>query len=151
MQAGGRGSIVNLSGGGATAPRPNFTAYGTSKAALVRFSETLAREVESSGIRVNCVAPGGLNTDMLREVLAAGPGRVGPEYERALRRDKDGGDPPEQAAALVAFLLSDLSAPITGRLLSAVWDPWRTLHLDDLRDTDLYTLRRVAPTSGRKE
>ena len=148
MRAGGRGSIVSISGGGATSPRPNFTAYGASKVGLVRFSETLAREVESFGIRVNCVAPGAMNTDMLRGVIEAGADRAGTaEYERALRRERQGGDPPEQAAELVAFLLSNSSAGISGRLISAVWDPWRDFAagIERFQDADLYTLRRVAP------
>jgi 3-oxoacyl-[acyl-carrier protein] reductase len=153
MKAGGGGSIVSLSGGGATAPRPNFSAYATAKAALVRFSETLAREAAPSGIRVNCVAPGALNTDMLRDVLAAGRERAGPEYEKALERAKHGGDPPEEAARLVAFLLSDDSRDVTGRLLSAVWDPWRSLaaHRDELEDSDLFTLRRIGLADRGKE
>src|SRR5207253_3759671 len=82
----GYGKIVNLSGGGATAPRPRFSAYAVSKAAVVRFSETLAQETRGSGIDVNAVAPGALNTRLLEEVVAAGPERVGSEYERALRQ-----------------------------------------------------------------
>jgi 3-oxoacyl-[acyl-carrier protein] reductase len=153
MKAGGGGSIVNLSGGGATSPRPNFSAYATAKAALVRFSENLAREAAPLGVRVNCVAPGALNTDMLRDVLLAGRERAGPEYERALEREKKGGDPPEEAARLVAFLLSDESRAITGRLISAVWDPWRSLmeHEDELRESDLFTLRRIGLADRGKE
>lgn len=153
MREGGGGSIVNLSGGGATAPRPNFSAYATSKAALVRFSETLAAEVEPFGIRVNCVAPGALNTDMLAEVLAAGPEKVGPEYEKAARRAREGGDPPERCADLVAFLLSEESAGITGRLISAVWDNWSSLaaRVEELRGSDIYTLRRIVPSDRGKE
>ncbi|MCW5979229.1 MAG: SDR family oxidoreductase [Bryobacteraceae bacterium] len=148
MRAGGGGSVVSMSGGGATSPRPNFTAYATAKAALARFSETLARETEAFGVRVNCIAPGAMNTDMLREVIAAGAARVGKaEYERALRRDIEGGDPPEQAAELVAYLLSEDSRRISGRLISAVWDPWREFFKDGdpFEDADLYTLRRVTP------
>src|SRR5262249_11790898 len=52
----GGGAIINLSGGGATKARPHFSAYGTAKAALVRFSETLAEEAAPMNIRVNCVA-----------------------------------------------------------------------------------------------
>lgn len=153
MRASGGGSIVNLSGGGATAPRPNFSAYATSKAALVRFSETLAVETAPFGIRVNCVAPGALNTDMLAEVLAAGPERAGAEYARAERRAAEGGDPPERAAELVAFLLSGSSAGITGRLLSAVWDPWPSLaaRREELASSDIYTLRRIVPADRGKE
>jgi 3-oxoacyl-[acyl-carrier protein] reductase len=152
MGAGRCGSIVNISGGGATSPRPNFTAYGTSKVGLVRFSETLALEVENLGIRVNCVAPGAMNTGMLQDVIQAGAASVGSqEYNRALLREQEGGDPPEQAAELVAFLISGSSAGITGRLISAVWDPWRDFatNIEQFRNGDLYTLRRITPAGRR--
>ena len=74
---GRRGSIINISGGGATSPRPNFTAYGASKAALARFSETLAVETASRGIRVNCIAPGVMRTRMVQEVVTLGADRSG--------------------------------------------------------------------------
>ena len=67
------GKIVQLSGGGATNPLPRISAYAASKAAVVRFAETLALEVQDDGIDVNAIAPGALNTRMLDEVLAAGP------------------------------------------------------------------------------
>ncbi len=66
------GKIINLSGGGATSPRPYFTAYGTGKAAIVRFTEIVAEEVRDYHIDVNAIAPGAVNTRMLEEVLEAG-------------------------------------------------------------------------------
>src|SRR5206468_11879378 len=84
MRRAGAGKIITLSGGGATAPLPRISAYAASKAAVVRFTETLAEELRGTGIDVNAVAPGALNTRLLDEVLAAGPGRVGQQfYERA--------------------------------------------------------------------
>ena len=70
------GKIVQLSGGGATAPLPRISAYAASKAGVVRFAETLAGEVHEYGIDVNSIAPGALNTRLLDEVLQAGPERV---------------------------------------------------------------------------
>ena len=142
------GKIVQLSGGGATAPLPRISAYAASKAGVVRFAETLAEEVRGFGIDVNSMAPGALNTRLLDEVLAAGPEKVGPEfYERALRQDAEGGTPLARGAGLAVFLGSPLSDGITGKLISAVWDPWETLgsHLADLQSSDVYTLRRIAP------
>ena len=66
------GKIINLSGGGAVGPRPFFSAYSASKAAVVRFSENLAGEVAEHGIDVNAIAPGAVNTRMLDQRLAAG-------------------------------------------------------------------------------
>jgi NAD(P)-dependent dehydrogenase (short-subunit alcohol dehydrogenase family) len=141
------GKIVQLSGGGATNPLPGLSAYAASKAAVVRFAETLAEELRHYNVDVNAVAPGALNTRMLDEVLAAGPERVGQGfYERAREQQRSGGAPLERGAALTAFLASEASDGITGKLLSAVWDPWcdLTRHRDDL-DSDVYTLRRVVP------
>ena len=82
------GKIVNLSGGGATAPLPRLSAYAASKAAVVRFTETLAEELRGTGIDMNAVAPGALNTRLLDEVLAAGPDKVGKSfYDRALQAE----------------------------------------------------------------
>lgn len=150
MAQGGGGSVVNLAGGGATGPRPGFSAYATAKAGLVRFSETLAGEVRGLGIRVNCVAPGVMPTGMLREVEQAGPERAGAkDFETARKALGAGGgaDPFERAAALCVFLASEASAGITGRLISAVWDPWLGLaeRAAELDRGDVYTLRRIVP------
>ena len=71
------GKIINLSGGGATNPLPGISAYAASKAAVVRFTETVALEVKEFGIDVNAVAPGALATRLTDQLLAAGPERVG--------------------------------------------------------------------------
>jgi NAD(P)-dependent dehydrogenase (short-subunit alcohol dehydrogenase family) len=144
----GYGKIVNLSGGGATAPMPGFSAYAASKAAVVRFTETIAHETRDAGIDVNAVAPGGMNTRMLDEVLSAGPEKVGQRYyEKALKQKADGGVPLERGASLCVYLLSAESDGITGRLISAVWDPWPELtsRAGELNATDVYTLRRIVP------
>jgi NAD(P)-dependent dehydrogenase (short-subunit alcohol dehydrogenase family) len=142
------GKIIQLSGGGATAPLPRISAYAASKAGVVRFAETLAEEVREYGIDVNSIAPGALNTRLLDEVLEAGPERVGRDFfERAVRQQAEGGAPLVKGAALAVFLGSAASDGITGKLISAVWDPWETLpsHVDELRTTDVYTLRRIVP------
>jgi len=143
----GYGKIVQLSGGGATAPMPSLSAYAASKSAVVRFAETLAVELRGHGVDVNALAPGALNTRMLDEVLEAGPHRIEPAYyERALQQQKSGGVPLARGAALAVFLGSAGSDGISGKLISAVWDPWTELseHRDDLSG-DVYTLRRIIP------
>jgi NAD(P)-dependent dehydrogenase (short-subunit alcohol dehydrogenase family) len=143
----GYGKIIQLSGGGATNPLPGLSAYAASKAAAVRFAETLAEELREYHVDVNAVAPGALNTRMLDEVLAAGPGRVGQAfYDRALEQQRSGGVPLERGAELAVWLGSGASDGVTAKLLSAVWDPWSDLpqHLDDLA-SDIYTLRRIVP------
>lgn len=141
------GKIIQLSGGGATSPMPRLSAYATAKAAVVRFAETLAEEVRDSNIDVNSVAPGALNTRLLAEILEAGPEKVGNTfYARSVKQQSTGGAGFYKAVALIVFLASPASNGITGKLISAVWDPWETLphHLDEL-ESDIYTLRRITP------
>lgn len=149
MAKGGGGSIVNLAGGGATGSRPNFSAYAVAKTGLVRFTEILADETRSLGIRVNALAPGVLPTDMLREVRKAGVAAAGSKDFEAAHRSLDAADPEafRAPADLCVFLASAASKGITGRLLSAVWDPWRDLpsRAAELAGSDVYTLRRITP------
>jgi 3-oxoacyl-[acyl-carrier protein] reductase len=144
----GMGKIVNVSGGGATSPRPGISAYAAAKAALVRLTETIAEELRADHIDVNALAPGPLPTRMLEEVIAAGPERVGAAHHaRALRQRAEGGRPLARAADLALFLACARSDGITGRLLSAVWDDWPSLpaRREEIAASDLYTLRRVGP------
>jgi 3-oxoacyl-[acyl-carrier protein] reductase len=144
----GYGKIVQLSGGGATSPLPRLSAYAASKAAVVRFAETLAEELRGTGVDVNAIAPGALNTRLLDEILEAGPQRVGPAfYERAVEQQSRGGTPLDVAAGLAVFLASADSDGITAKLISAPWDPWPEFaaHTDDLVASDVYTLRRIVP------
>lgn len=141
------GKIVQLSGGGATTPMPMVSAYAVSKAAVVRFTDTLAEEVREFNIDVNAVAPGSLNTRMLDEVLAAGPEKVGRSFfDRSTQQKASGGAGLERGAALALFLASTASNGITGKLISAQWDRWEDWpqHIDELRRSDAYTLRRIA-------
>jgi 3-oxoacyl-[acyl-carrier protein] reductase len=149
MRRAGYGKIIQLSGGGATAPQSGLTAYAASKAAVVRFAETLAVELQGSGIDVNAIAPGALNTRMLDEVLTAGPERVGRTFfDKAVEQQAQGGTSLETAADLAVFLGSAASDGINGKLLSAVWDPWGSLtaYKRELATSDVYTLRRIVPS-----
>jgi len=142
------GKIIQLSGGGATNPLPFISAYAASKAGIVRFMETLAEETREDHIDINSIAPGALNTRLLDEVLDAGPEKVGRVfYERAIKQKEAGGTPLEKSADLAVFLASAASDGITGKLISAVWDPWRNFseHQQDLTQSDIYTLRRIVP------
>ena len=148
MRQSGYGKIIQLSGGGATNPLPNISAYAATKAAIVRFAETLAEELRGSGVDVNCIAPGALNTRMLDEVLQAGPDAVGEAfYQRSLKQKEQGGAGLVKGAELAVYLASAASDGLTGKLLSAIWDPWADLadHAADLNGTDVYTLRRIVP------
>jgi 3-oxoacyl-[acyl-carrier protein] reductase len=148
MQQQGYGKIVNLSGGGATGPRPYFSAYAAAKVGLVRLTEVLAHETRNLHIDVNCIAPGVMATGMLEEIKAAGPNRAGSqEFAQVQRHAGDSIEAMERAARLTEFLVSADSDGISGRLISAVWDPWEGLpgRRELLRETDIYTLRRIVP------
>jgi NAD(P)-dependent dehydrogenase (short-subunit alcohol dehydrogenase family) len=150
----GYGKILNLSGGGAASPRPFFSAYAASKAAVVRLTENMAEELRGAGIDVNAIAPGALNTQMLEQTLAAGPDLIGEgQFVQALKQKESGGSSMERAAALCVYLASPASDGITGRLISAPWDPWPTLHehTAELASSDIYTLRRIVPADRAKQ
>jgi NAD(P)-dependent dehydrogenase (short-subunit alcohol dehydrogenase family) len=140
------GRIINLSGGGATGPRPNFSAYAASKTALVRVTETLAAELTGTGVTVNAIAPGTMNTDMTQEILRAGTVAAGQkEVEVAERLNQSTGVPGQDAAELCVFLASDSASHVSGKLIAALWDPWRDAArlVHNLASSDVYTLRRI--------
>ena len=149
MQRARRGKIINLSGGGATGPRPSVTAYACAKTALVRFTECLAHEVKGEGIDVNSVAPGIMPTKMLSAIMAAGPDKaVAGEITTAQATlDRENEASTTRAADLCLFLASPASDGISGRLVSAKWDPWHAFgeHIHEIAAGDLYTLRRIVP------
>ncbi|CUS88305.1 3-oxoacyl-[acyl-carrier protein] reductase [Candidatus Kryptonium thompsonii] len=139
------GKIINLSGGGATYPRPYFSAYSVSKTAIVRFTEILAEEVKDYNIHVNAIAPCAINTRMLEEVLEAGELAGKKELEEAITRAVKGGSPLEIVVELALFLASEESDGITGKLISAPWDPWKNeAFIEKLKvDKDIAVLRRI--------
>jgi 3-oxoacyl-[acyl-carrier protein] reductase len=152
FKSAGRGKIIIISGGGATNPLPNISSYAASKAAVVRLMETLSEELKSHHIDVNAVAPGALKTRMMQEVIDAGPDKVGAEFfAKNLKWAETGATPPALGANLCAYLASSESDGVTGRLISAQWDPWKTLHTHKDEFGDIYTLRRIVPEDRGKK
>jgi len=147
------GKIINLSGGGAANVRPNFSAYAVAKAGLVRFSEILAEEVKGHNIDVNCIAPGVMNTELLSEIVMAGKEKTGEiEFQQAQQKILNNENSFDRAVALCLFLASAQSNGVTGKLISAVWDPWHTLptYINEIKNSDIYTLRRITPRDRDK-
>ena len=142
-----KGKIINLSGGGAAYPKPFFSAYAVSKAAIVRLTETLAEEVKEYNIQVNAIAPGPVKTRMQEQVVKAGEKAGLKALEEAKEVLKTGGANPKHAVELAVFLASEESNGLTGRLISALWDDWQNLKREDtikeVMAKGLYTLRRI--------
>lgn len=142
-----KGKIINLSGGGATSPFPRFSAYATSKAGVVRLTETIAEEVKEYNVDINAVAPGAVNTRLLNQALQAGAAADKDFLTKAIKQKQEEGVPPEKVAELAVFLASSKTDGLTGKLISLLWDNWKEIpqHLDDIMSSDIYTLRRIIP------
>ena len=112
MIAAGKGSIVNLSSMWGQVGGACEVHYSAAKAAVIGFTRALAKELGLSGIRVNCVAPGVIDTEM--------NAALGPETMESLREQTPLGciGTPEQVAQAVWFLAGEDSSFITGQVLS---------------------------------
>ena len=139
--------IINVAGGGAFSPFPNYSAYGCSKAALVRLTECVAAELAPRGIAVNALAPGIVATDAHEATLRAGEQRAGAmHYRRTVAVMNDGGAPMQNVIDCLKALLSPQMQGLTAKTLSANFDPWCTqvfqARIGDITRSDLYTSRR---------
>ena len=102
------GKIINISSIGGRKGAAGRSAYRATKAGLISLTESVAAEVKPHGIDVNCICPGGVDTEMYREVF----GIRGREEDPRLMR-------PEEIAELAVFLASDASSAVTGSAIDA--------------------------------
>jgi 3-oxoacyl-[acyl-carrier protein] reductase len=150
LERGRRPRLIAFSGGGAFGTFPRYSAYATSKAAVVRLIECLADELRPRGIAVNAVAPGLVVTEIHEATLAAGPERAGAEhFARTQAALRGGSVPMEVPVDCVRFLLSEEADGLTGKTIAANFDPWRRpefrANLAEIAASDVYTLRRINP------
>ncbi|MFH1413943.1 MAG: 3-oxoacyl-[acyl-carrier-protein] reductase [Candidatus Omnitrophota bacterium] len=106
------GSIVNISSVAAMVGLPGQTNYAASKAGIIGFTKSLAKEVAKSGINVNAVAPGFIETDMLTRI----PDKIKKEILNMVPMGRVGRA--EEVAKLVTYLASDAAEYITGQALN---------------------------------
>jgi len=135
------GKIIVLAGRGATRGRPNFSAYAASKAAVVRFVESVADELLEHNVQINCMSPGATYTSMTDEVLRAGELAGWKEVEEAEQVRMTGGVSPDKQIQLALFLASEQSNHVTGKLIH-VDDDWKKLKTANIT-SDMFTLRRA--------
>jgi 3-oxoacyl-[acyl-carrier protein] reductase len=102
------GKIINISSIGGRRGGKGRSAYRATKAGLISLTESVAAEVKPYGIDVNCICPGGVDTEGYREAF----GSKGREENPKLMR-------PEEIAELIIFLASDASSAITGTAIDA--------------------------------
>jgi len=144
--------IINFSGGGAFNPFPNYSAYACSKAGVIRLTECLAVELAPRGIRVNAVAPGFVATPIHQATLDAGPEKAGEEQFAVTLRGLEEKRPPQPMIECVRFLLSSESDALSGKTISANFDPWRRpeflAHIEKISESDVFTMRRVMWAPG---
>lgn len=114
MRADGGGCIVNVSSVNGQHPAPHESHYGAAKAAIIRLTETLAVEWAPYGIRVNCVAPGLIQTPGVAETLGIESEQM-PSRDTVDRRIGH----TEDIADVVQFLASDGAAFMTGETVTA--------------------------------
>lgn len=148
------GKIIQMSGGGGASPLPFFSAYATSKAGILRFTENISEELRDYKIDINAIAPGPVNTKMLDEVLKEKPSTVGIKfYNKSLKQKKEGGTNIKKILECIEYFSHEKSNGISGKLISVLWDDWKKFHKfkKELKNSDIGTLRRIVGRDRKKK
>lgn len=106
-----RGSIINITSVAGLTGIPGQTNYCATKSAIIGFTKSLSKEIATKGIRVNAVAPGYIETDMLAKVN----NKIRNEFTNQVPLKRLGD--PKEVASVVSFLASNDSSYITGQTL----------------------------------
>ena len=141
MIARGRGRIINVASGAGTLAIPYMSAYVSSKAALIRFTETVAAEAGASGVSLFSIQPGTVRTAMAQELLDSPEGtRWLPWFQKIF--DEGGDVTADPATSLVLFLASGKADELSGRFFTVPEDPAKVVErAAEVKRDDLYALR----------
>jgi len=142
-------SVIFIAGGGEGA-MANFSAYVSSKGAILRLSETLASELAQYDINVNTISPGLINSGLVKQLVSVGSEVAGEKaYKDALAQMNGQMETitPDKACELCVFLASEKARGLTGKLFAARWDDLEKIeaHKDEIMKTDIYSSRRIKP------
>jgi NAD(P)-dependent dehydrogenase (short-subunit alcohol dehydrogenase family) len=141
MIAGRQGRVVNVASGAGVTAMPHASAYGVSKTALIRLTETLALEAKPYGVSAFAITPGTVRTAMTEETLSS-PELANwmPWLAATLEEGRD--FPPERAVELLMLLASGRADALTGTFVSIRDDLGALLeHAKEIKEHELYTLR----------
>jgi NAD(P)-dependent dehydrogenase (short-subunit alcohol dehydrogenase family) len=144
------GLIINMDGGGSSAPFPGATGYGSSKAALMRLTDTLARELEHDGYDIYVVGmgPGSVYTEIWEPQLNTPAGKKWIGELRAIVDEKRY-MPPERCATASVELIRIMCPEINGCLFGVNTDFAQIARqAKEIRAQDAYQIRMRKPTSG---
>jgi NAD(P)-dependent dehydrogenase (short-subunit alcohol dehydrogenase family) len=139
-----RGRIINIASGAGLGTGRHFSAYASSKAALIRLTEALAVEAGEYGVQVFAVGPGVVKTAMVNDVLESPEqSRLLPGIPNAVNEGRD--VPPERVGAMAVLLASGAADGLTGRFLSIFDDlPALIMRAEEIQRDRLHTMRLVS-------
>ena len=141
-----KGSVISLAGGGSVGPRENFSAYSSSKTALVRFSENLSKEYIKYNINFNCISPGVMKSKLTNEILNSNIKILSSsELIKMKVSNKEHLFTLNKVSDMIFFLISKKGKKITGKILSSKWDDieYISTNIKKINSSDIFTLRRI--------